>query len=77
MAVSEKVELLLREERSQEVEWDSVSDELRCTSVDVVDTYEREVLVAWLRWLDFSCNSVTCLESVLLDLILRYVDIVR
>ena len=70
MSVTEKVELFLWEERGEEVERNTVTDEFRRTSVDVLDAYEREVLVTSLRRLDLSCHSVTGLESVLLDLVL-------
>ncbi len=77
MAVSEKIELLLREERSKEVERDSVADEFRCATVDILDAHERELLVSGLRRLDFSCHCITCLQRMLLDLILGYIDVVR
>ena len=59
MSVAEKVEFLLREERGKEVERNTVTDELRRASVDVLDAYKREVFVAGLWRLDFSCYRVS------------------
>ena len=70
MSLAKKVELLVWEQRCEEVERNPVPDEFRSASVDVLDPYEREILVSCLRWLDFSCNSISSLESMLLDLIL-------
>ena len=68
VAVAEKVEFLLWEKWGEEVERNTVADELRCTSIDLFYAYKREVLVTDLRRLDFSCHCVTGLERVLLDL---------
>ena len=76
MSITKKVEFLLWEKWSQEVKWNTVTNEFRSTSIDVLDTYEREVLVTDLWWFDFTSYSVTSLESMLLDLVLRYVDII-
>ena len=44
---------------------------------DEFDPYKREVFVTWLRWLDLSGDCITSLQSMLFDLILRNVDVVR
>ena len=77
MSVAEQVELLFREKRGKEVERDTVPDEFRSASVDELDPYEREVLVSSLRRTDLPGNCISCLESMLLYLILRYIDVVR
>ena len=77
MSVSEKVELLLREEWCKEVERNTVADELRSTSVDELDPYEREVFVSCLWRSDLTSYGISSLESMLFDLILRYIDVVR
>ena len=77
MTIAEKIEFLLWEKRGQEVERNSVADEFRCTSIDVLDAYEREVLVTCFRRLDLTGYSISCLESMLLDLILRDIDVIR
>ena len=68
MSVSEKIELLIREKRSQKIERNPVSDKLRCTSVDEIDLNEREILVAFLRRTDFTSYRVTILQGIVLYL---------
>ena len=58
MTVSKKVELLLREKRGKEIKRHPVADVVRSTAVDVVDLYEREVLVTLLRRTDLTCHGV-------------------
>ena len=70
MSVAEKIEFLLWEKRCKEVEWDTVSDELRCATVDILDADKREVLVTNLWRFDFSGYSISCLKRMLLDLVL-------
>ena len=70
VSVSEKIEFLLREKRSKEVERNPVSDELGTTSVDVVDLDEREILVSFSWRTDFSGYGIARLESVDFDLCL-------
>ena len=70
MTLAKKVEFLVWEKRREEIERNPVSDELWSASVDVLDSYEREVFISSLWRLDLSCNSVTGLERMLLDLIL-------
>ena len=76
MSVSEEIEFLFREKWCQEVERYSVAYEFWCTSVDILDTYEREIFVAGFRRLDFSCYGITGLQRMLFDLILRYIDVI-
>jgi hypothetical protein len=70
VSVSKQIELLVREEWSQEVERNPVSDELWSTAVDVLDLYEREVFVACLWRSDLTCHGITGLQRMLLDLVL-------
>ena len=77
VTVTKEIELLVWEKWSQEVERNPVSDELWSAAVDVLDLYKREVLVSSLRGSDFTCHSVTSLERMLLDLVLRDVNIIR
>ena len=76
MTIAEKIEFFLWEEWRQEIEWNSVSDEFRRTSVYEFDAYEREILVTSLWRADLACYSVTSLQGMLLNLVLRYIDIV-
>ena len=75
--MAEEVELLRREEGSEEVERDAVADELRRAAVDVLDLHQREILVAFARRTDFTGDGVAVLQGVLLDLLLGDVDVVR
>ena len=77
MSVTKKVEFLFREKRCEEVERNPVADEFRSPSIDIFDAYEREVLVPGLRRLDFASYCISCFQCVLLDLELRYIDVVR
>ena len=77
MSVSEEIEFFIREKRCEVVKRNAVSDEFRSASVDIFDPYEREVLVSCLWRSDFSGNRVSCLESMLLYLILRHVYVIR
>ena len=68
MPVAKQVEFLLREKRSKKVKRNPVPDEFRCTAVDEFYPDEREVLVSLLRRFDFSCNRISGLERMCLDL---------
>ena len=77
MAVAEKIEFLLREQRGKEIERNPVTDEFRCPSVDVFDSYEWEIFVTGLWRTYFSGYCISGLECMMLDLILRYIDVIR
>ena len=77
MGASGEVELLVREERGEEVERDAVADEFRLAAVHHGDLHQREVFVAFARRTDFSGDGVAVLEGVLLDLLLGDVDVIR
>ena len=70
MTMSEKIEFLIREKRSKEIKRNTVSDELRSTSVDEVNLDEREILVTLFRRTDFSGYGIAVLEGVILYLVL-------
>ena len=73
MSISQKIELLFGEERSQKVERNPVPDIFDATAVDGFDAYQREILVAFSRGTDLTGNRIAALEAVILDLLLRYV----
>ena len=77
VSMSEKIEFLIREKRSQEIERNPVTDEFRSTSVYEINLHEREVLVTFLRRTDFSCNGVAVLQGIVLYLALGHVDVIR
>ena len=70
MTMSEKIKLLIREKWSQEIKRNPVPDELRTSTVDIIDLYKREILVTISRRSDLSGNSITILQSIILDLTL-------
>ena len=70
MTMSEKIEFLIREKRSKEIKRNTVSDELRSTSVDEVNLDEREILVSLLWRTDFSGYCIAILEGIVLYLVL-------
>ena len=70
VAVAEQIELLVREEGSEEVERYAVPDIFRRTSVDAFYLYEREIFVAFLRRPYLAAHEVAGLEGVYLDLLL-------
>ena len=77
VTIAEKIELLIREEGSEEIERNPVTDEIRGASVDVLDPDEREILVTLLRRTDFSGHCVARFEGIELYLVLTYIDVVR
>ena len=77
MAVSEKVEFLVREEGSQEVERNTVADIVRSAPVYILDPYQGEVFVTFLRGTDLTGHSISCLQCVLFDLILGNMYVIR
>jgi hypothetical protein len=77
VSMAEKIEFLVREERGEEIERNPVTYPLRSETVDKLDLYEREVLVALFRRTDLSGHGVPVLESVLLNLVLRNVNVIR
>ena len=70
MSIAEQVELLFREKRSEEVERNSVSDELWSATVDELDANKREVFVTCLWRTYLTGYSISCFKRMLLDLIL-------
>ena len=70
VTLSEEIELLIREERSQEIERNPVPDEFRRPSVDIGNLYEREVFVTLLRRPDFACHGIAVLQRIVLYLAL-------
>ena len=77
VAVSQKVELLVREEWSQEVERYAVPDVLRTAAVNHLDVYEREVFVTFARRTNLSEHCVSIFQSEAFNLLGRYIDVVR
>ena len=75
--VPQQIEFLCREKGSEEVERDAVPHKFRCTAVDELDFYQREIFVAFPGRTDFTGDGVAVLEGVLLDLLLGDVNIVR
>ena len=76
VGTSGEVELLVREERGEEVKGNAVTDEFRLAAVHHGNLYQREVFVAFARRTDLSGNGVAVLEGVLLDLLLGDIDVV-
>ena len=76
VSVAEQVELLVREERGQEIERHAVPDIFGGASVHGLDVHEREVLVAFAGRAYLAGHGVAALEGVVLDLLLRNVDVV-
>ena len=74
--MAEKIEFLVREEGSEEVERNPVADKLRSAAIHIFDAHEREVFVPFARRADLSGNGIAVLKAVLLDLLLGNVDIV-
>ena len=70
VAMAKQIKLLVREKGSQEVEGYTVAYEFRPAAVDIFDANQREVFVTLLRRTDFSGDSITRFEGILLDLLL-------
>ena len=64
MTVSEQVELLVREEWSEEVERNPVPDKLRCASIDILYSDKREIFVSIARRSDFSRDGIAAFQCI-------------
>ena len=71
-----EVELLIREERGEVVEGDTVAHHCRVFAVDFVHLHQREVFLTFLRRTDGAFHHVARLQPEQLDLRLGYVDVV-
>ncbi len=77
ISVSCDIEFFFREERGKEIERYAVADEFRLASIYELYFYQGKVFVPLSRRPDFSGNGVAVFKGVLLDLLLRNVNIVR
>ena len=77
MPAAQEIEFLVREKGSQEVKRYAVADELRSAAVDRFDFDQGEVLVSLAGRAYFAGYGVAWVESVVFDLLLGYIDIVR
>ena len=58
-----ELELLIREKRSQMVEWYTVTHQCRFQSIDFGNLYQWEIFFAFLWWTDWSFYHITGLQS--------------
>ncbi len=65
-----EVELLVREERREELERDPVAHPFRIAAVDRIHLDEREELVPVARWAHIAVHRIAQLQAELLDLLL-------
>ena len=77
VSMTQKIELLGREQGSEEVEGDPVPHKFRRAAVDEFDFHQREILVSLARRTDFTRDSITVFQRILFDLLLGNINIVR
>ena len=74
--VAAECEFLFREERSQVLKGDSVTNLRRQATIDGLDCRQREIFLVLVRRADGAVDDIACLQTIALDLRRRYIDII-